>query len=153
MSQAPGTPSSKAWLTRIRGRSLKNNENCIFSSLITHHSSLITHHSSLITHHSSLITHHSSLITHHSSFPPACDIRKDAGVIMARVGGLRRRTLMKRLFGTLALSAVIGAAFAQAPFTVVSPRNYNPDTNSPLSREKVVIKFPKNSIPSSGYVG
>jgi len=60
---------------------------------------------------------------------------------------------MKRLLGALALTAVIGAAFAQAPFTVVSPRNYNPDTNGPLSREKITVKFPKGSIPSNGYVG
>jgi hypothetical protein len=49
--------------------------------------------------------------------------------------------------------AVVGVASAQAPFTVVSPRNYNADTNSPVVREKIVLKFPKNSVPSSGYVG
>lgn len=60
---------------------------------------------------------------------------------------------MKRLLGALICGAMIGAAYAQAPFTVVSPRNYNPDTNQPLSRENLVLKFPKKSIPTGGYIG
>ena len=61
---------------------------------------------------------------------------------------------MKRLIGILALGSLIGAAFAQSPFTIVSPRNYNPDTNSPLVREQVTIKFPKNSLKGgTGYIG
>jgi hypothetical protein len=60
---------------------------------------------------------------------------------------------MKRLLGILAFGTMVAAAFGQAPFTIVSPRNYNPDTNAPLSRERVVLKFPKNSVPSGGYIG
>lgn len=60
---------------------------------------------------------------------------------------------MNRFLGALAVFALIGAAFAQAPFTIVSPRNYNPDTNLPLSREKVVLKFPKGSMPKDSYIG
>lgn len=60
---------------------------------------------------------------------------------------------MKRWFGVLLAAAVASAAMAQAPFTIVSPRNYNPDTKSPVVREKVVLRFPKGSVPSGGYIG
>lgn len=60
---------------------------------------------------------------------------------------------MKRSIGTAVVLGIASALMAQAPFTIVSPRNYNPDTNSPMSRENVVIKFPKASIVPNSYVG
>lgn len=60
---------------------------------------------------------------------------------------------MKRSIATTVVLGIASALMAQAPFTIVSPRNYNPDTNAPMSRENVVIKFPKASIMPNSYVG
>ena len=54
---------------------------------------------------------------------------------------------MKRTFGTLVFMCVMGAAFAQAPFTIVRP------ADGSKVREKVHVLIPKNSIPQGGYIG
>lgn len=54
---------------------------------------------------------------------------------------------MKRSFGTLVFMCVIGAALAQAPFTIVRP------ADGSKVREKVHVMIPKNSIPQGGYIG
>jgi hypothetical protein len=62
---------------------------------------------------------------------------------MGASGGLS----MKRSFVTLIFLAVVGAAFAQAPFTIVRP------ADGAKVREKVHVLIPKNSIPQGGYLG
>jgi hypothetical protein len=54
---------------------------------------------------------------------------------------------MKRCFAALAFTCAMGIAFAQAPFTIVRP------LDGARVREKVVVRIPKNSIPSGGYIG
>lgn len=54
---------------------------------------------------------------------------------------------MKRLLSSLIALALIGAALAQAPFTIVRP------ADGSKVREEVHILFPKNSIPDGGYIG
>ncbi|HJP82673.1 MAG TPA: hypothetical protein VJ835_04135 [Fimbriimonadaceae bacterium] len=54
---------------------------------------------------------------------------------------------MKRSLLTLVFVAAVGAAFAQAPFTIVRP------ADGSKVREKVSVLIPKNSIPQGGYVG
>lgn len=54
---------------------------------------------------------------------------------------------MKRSFGTLVFMCVVGAALAQAPFTIVRP------ADGSKVREKVHVMIPKNSIPQGGYIG
>lgn len=52
-----------------------------------------------------------------------------------------------RLLGTFSLVLVTGAAFAQAPFTIVRP------VDGSKVRETVKILIPKNSVPPGGYIG
>lgn len=54
---------------------------------------------------------------------------------------------MKRSFVTLVFMAVVGAAFAQAPFTIVRP------ADGSKVREKVNVLIPKGSVPQGGYIG
>lgn len=54
---------------------------------------------------------------------------------------------MKRSFGILVFMGVVGAALAQAPFTIVRP------ADGAKVREKVHVMIPKNSIPQGGYIG
>jgi hypothetical protein len=54
---------------------------------------------------------------------------------------------MKRLFGCLAAMATVACALAQAPFTIVRP------ADGAKVRETVHVLFPKNSVPTGGYVG
>lgn len=54
---------------------------------------------------------------------------------------------MKRSFVALVFMAVVGAAYAQAPFTIVRP------ADGSKVREKVHVMIPKNSIPQGGYIG
>ncbi len=54
---------------------------------------------------------------------------------------------MKRSFVALVFMAVVGAAYAQAPFTIVRP------ADGSKVREKVNVLIPKNSIPQGGYIG
>lgn len=48
---------------------------------------------------------------------------------------------------TLVFMAAVGAALAQAPFTIVRP------ADGSKVREKVHVLIPKNSIPQGGYIG
>lgn len=54
---------------------------------------------------------------------------------------------MKRSFVAFVFMAVVGAAYAQAPFTIVRP------ADGSKVREKVTVQIPKNSIPQGGYIG
>ena len=54
---------------------------------------------------------------------------------------------MKRSLVILVFMAAIGAALAQAPFTIVRP------ADGSKVREKVHVLIPKNSIPQGGYIG
>jgi hypothetical protein len=54
---------------------------------------------------------------------------------------------MKRSLITLVFMTLVGAALAQAPFTIVRP------ADGSRVREKVHVLIPKNSIPQGGYVG
>lgn len=54
---------------------------------------------------------------------------------------------MKRSFVTLVFMAVVGAAFAQAPFTIVRP------ADGSKVREKVNVLIPKGSVQPGGYIG
>lgn len=66
---------------------------------------------------------------------------------MAGLSKLRLRQFMNRCIGTLALMIVGGAAFAQAPFTIVYP------SDGTKVREKLNVRFPNNSMPPNSYVG
>jgi len=54
---------------------------------------------------------------------------------------------MKRPLVTLVFMTIVGAALAQAPFTIVRP------ADGAKVREKVHVLIPKNSIPTGGYIG
>ncbi|HEY3781582.1 MAG TPA: hypothetical protein VGL56_10890 [Fimbriimonadaceae bacterium] len=54
---------------------------------------------------------------------------------------------MKRFIGCLAAMATVACALAQAPFTIVRP------ADGAKVRETVHVLFPKNSVPTGGYVG
>ncbi len=54
---------------------------------------------------------------------------------------------MRRLIGIVVGLSIVGASFAQGTFTIRRP------ADGSVVRETVAIRIPKNSVPSTGYVG